>query len=458
MQRPSEVTALAQTSSLTKKKEVKTMKKNNLLFSLALTATMLFAVSVQARVQQKFVAALNSMQVVPTNNSTARGHCIVTEGQPMWLDVTCEYSGLSSDLTRADIRFRRVGQSGSVICGPLFSGGTNGSFSSTCKIISGWFPPHIILPMKFAYIEFQTVNFPSGEIRGQIKPVTLDSDVDGDSRTDAFLYRPSDACSFALCSVNGSTMVHQFDGLPSDSNPFLADFDGDGIADYSFTRVVLTDRAIYTIYLQSGDNTVRQVQWGNADLGDQSAHGDYDRDGKIDIAVFRPTDGVWYILQSSDGRPQYDSWGTNKDNACPGDYDKDGKTDLCVIRNENDQLTWYIRRSSNGQFFAVHWGLATDKIFPASPVDVDADGANDILVSRDRKGQRVFYALRSSDNSTFVLQWGLSSDGIKMGDFDGDGKTDFGALRNIEGRMIWFVWQSLNGQMRIFSWGLPGDL
>jgi hypothetical protein len=252
-------------------------------------------------------------------------------------------------------------------------------------------------------------------------------------------------------------MEHQFDGLSSDSNPFLADFDGDGIADHSFTRVVSTNGTMNTIYVQSKDNTLRQVQWGNSDLGDQSAYGDYDSDGRIDIAVFRPTDGVWYIRQSSDDQPRYEYWGNTGDRACPGDYDRDGKADLCVVRNENGQLTWHIRRSSNGQYFAVNWGLPTDSIFPESPVDVDADGANDILVSRDENGRRVFYALQSSDNSMFFLQWGLSSDAIRIGDFDGDGKTDFGALRDIDGRLVWFVRQSLDGQLRVFYWGLPGD-
>ena len=48
--------------------------------------------------------------------------------------------------------------------------------------------------------------------------------------------------------------------------------------------------------LRAGNYTrTGSVQWGIA--GDTPANGDFDGDGKMDIAVFRPSTGTYYILK-----------------------------------------------------------------------------------------------------------------------------------------------------------------
>jgi hypothetical protein len=51
--------------------------------------------------------------------------------------------------------------------------------------------------------------------------------------------------------------------------------------------------------------------WGAA--GDAPAPGDYDGDGKTDLAIFRTSTGVRYILRSSDNAIEVVQWGQSGD-------------------------------------------------------------------------------------------------------------------------------------------------
>jgi hypothetical protein len=53
------------------------------------------------------------------------------------------------------------------------------------------------------------------------------------------------------------------------------------------------------------------IQWGGA--GDVPIPGDFDGDGVTDIAVFRPSNGTWYILNSSTGAGTSIQWGSSTD-------------------------------------------------------------------------------------------------------------------------------------------------
>ncbi|HEX9928475.1 MAG TPA: CHRD domain-containing protein [Pyrinomonadaceae bacterium] len=435
------------------------MQRKFFSFLLAVAAVILLNDAASA---QRFVAALNSLQVVPSANSTARGTCemyLEDTSQSPTLSISCQYSGLSSVVTSAHIHVNGPpGQNGDILINLTAPVGTTSGLFFFFEAINLTAAQAAEIRAKRWYMDFHTTNFPNGEIRGQFKIATLDFDVDGDGRTDPFVYRPSNGFGYALRSTNNSVFARQLGGQPTDLFPLIADFDGDGLGDAGFVRVNPITGAATTIYTRSRDNVVREVQWGNVALNDMPAAGDYDGDGRTDIAVYRVSNGIWYILQSSNNQPRYENWGQpGVDIPCAGNYDKDGRTDLCVNRVENNQLVWYIRRSSDNQSRRVVWGLSTDAVFPGNPVDIDGDGVNDIIVTRVENGLRFYYALRSSDNSVFALQWGLAGDGIRFGDYDGDGKTDFAALRPINNQLIWFIRQSSDNQMRVLNWGSPGD-
>ena len=53
---------------------------------------------------------------------------------------------------------------------------------------------------------------------------------------------------------------------------------------------------------------------------------------ETDIAVFRPSDGVWYIIRAVTEPALITSWGLNGDVPVAGDYDGDGRDDIAVYR------------------------------------------------------------------------------------------------------------------------------
>jgi hypothetical protein len=230
--------------------------------------------------------------------------------------------------------------------------------------------------------------------------------------------------------------------VPPTTNPLGApfDFDGDGRSDISVFRP--SDGVWY----------LNRSSWGfNAFHfglnGDQPVAADFDGDGRSDVAVFRA--GVWYRLQSTTNTMDVVSFGLPGDVPSPGDYDGDGRADIGVYRQASG--VWYSLASSSGAFSSTRFGLFGDVPVPG---DYDGDGRDDINLFRPSNG--TWYRLNSSTGSFSAVNFGLSGDKALAGDFDGDGRSDIAVWRPSDG--VWYSLQSSTGGFSASAFGLAGDI
>ncbi len=155
--------------------------------------------------------------------------------------------------------------------------------------------------------------------------------------------------------VNGYDIVAMDDfiyGEPRATEHHSSDFDGDGTSDFAVFRPSIGT----WFYINSGSNTFSGLQFGQN--GDVPVDGDFDGDSRTDLAVFRPSNGTWFFLNSSNGAFSGTAFGQNGDKPVAADYDRDGKTDIAVWRPSNG--TYFRLNSSNGAFNASAFGQVGD--------------------------------------------------------------------------------------------------
>ncbi len=235
------------------------------------------------------------------------------------------------------------------------------------------------------------------------------------------------------------------------------DFNGDGIPDVVVGQVRDYGSTGVVVYLGKGDGTFYPGDsYGSSPSMSFVAVGDFNGDGKLDIAAIdEQNDLLQIFLGNGDGTfsiggtyPTSSAGSPAAQGLVVGDFDKDGKLDIAVA-NANAGDVGVLLGNGDGSFAApVSYPITGYAAFNIAAADLNGDGYLDLAVTAYTDGPAMVGVLLSNSETPgtfgtvhFVAVNG-SPENIALGDLDKDGKIDM-AVTEESGA-------TFNGQLEIF--------
>ncbi|MFF1819396.1 RICIN domain-containing protein [Kribbella sp. NPDC058245] len=226
------------------------------------------------------------------------------------------------------------------------------------------------------------------------------------------------------------------------------------------------DRTLYVAAVdKAGNQSELTESWSLRALTGGTApapvRGDSNGDGRADLnAIFDQGFGrtaIWSMpsagMSFHTGVMEWDtseggSFALTRTRAVQGDWNKDGKADMALLREGAGRQIWLYKLMSEGNRYdaldaswtsgANGWPLSTARVVSG---DVDGDKASDIVVQNaTANGGFEVLVFRAATNFTAPVKWFTSEASNQwtrstplLADINGDGKADFVSMHNLDG-------------------------
>ena len=246
-------------------------------------------------------------------------------------------------------------------------------------------------------------------------------------------------------SSGGYTNVHGtlFATGTNPVNIVAGDFNGDGAMDLAVTNALSKS---VTVLLGNGAGAFTEVTGSPFVIGTTPrgiVMGDFNGDGKLDLAISNSGDATVTVLlgdgaggfTASPGSPY--AVGTLPFGIATGDFNGDGKLDLAVVNRTSQNVTVLLGDGSGGfsQVTGSPFAVGTSP-FGIAVGDFDGNGTLDLAVSNSGSASVTLLlgsgmgSFTPASNSPFAV--GNSPYGLVAGDFDGDGKLDLAVANDAD--------------------------
>ena len=219
-------------------------------------------------------------------------------------------------------------------------------------------------------------------------------------------------------------------------NNITADFNGDGRADMTGFTGSGTN---WNTCLSSGTVAALSFDcsmWQGPALGINSVvTGDYNGDGRTDMAAYTGTSNKWHVCLSTGSNFQCFYWYSHsggKSEIVSGDFNGDGRTDMARYTGANG--IWSMCLSTGSGFSCSNWSSHTGGVANNLTADFNGDGLDDMAAYTGANGT---WLVCLSNGAGFSCSYMTSHTGgvskTVIGDFNGDGLKDMAGFLGTPG-------------------------